>query len=827
MTEGPGSSLSITRASKWARVAVAAPIADPLTYSLPEELQGRLCPGHAVLVPLAGRLVTGWVVGLLDQPDIPPEKIRFIERLLDPEPVLDPLRLEFLTWASRYYLSPLGETLSTALPAATRAKSQRVYLPAEGASTAIAEGGLEGPRALVLREILRRPGMNAQRAQRALEAEIEAPEVLAALEALRRADLIQVELREVGASRDLIKQVSLCIPADELLLRAPKAGGTMRDLVARVQESGGCVDLAQLCETLGPSARSSIDRLIQLGVLEMSARERRDLVEGDVLSGASSEPLPPNAAQRAAIDAILESPPSTWLLHGVTGSGKTEVYLQSAARVIGAGHQVLVLVPEISLTPQLLGRFRARFGESVAVLHSGLTGIERLRSWRRIRAGEMRVAVGARSALFAPFQDLGLLIVDEEHDDSYKQGEGVRYNARDLAVIRSRMSACPVVLGSATPSMESLHNVSEGRYRLLRLPERATPHAPPEIEIVNQREEPRTKNGSQALLSGRLEQLIRQALAAQGKAIILYNRRGWATLVQCAACGGTYTCPSCGLSLVLHMGIRKLVCHYCSFTVPFKDTCTLCGASELEILGQGTERVADELEALFPDAGIARMDADTTSSRGAHARILEDFRSGKSRILVGTQLVAKGHDFPDVHLAAIVGVDHILALPDFRSAERTYALVTQLAGRAGRGSAPGRVLLQTRHPEHFVFRLLGDPEAFVAEELKHRRILGYPPFTRLVLLRFESVDQTSVRAFAHECARRLRQDRPTDRSVDVLGPTSAPLSRLVGRWRYQILIRGRRFSSFRAWIEAVLPSIDAGVPRGIRLVVDVDPRDLM
>jgi primosomal protein N' (replication factor Y) (superfamily II helicase) len=814
-------------AAAWVRVAVAAPLPASLTYALPEALVGRVGPGHAVLVPLGQRLVSGWVLETLSEPDIPPEKIRAVARLVDPVPVVDGQQFAFLRWASTYYLSGLGDMLATSIPSAARARVHRVYLPEESAAAALAEAKLGARDLAVLREVVRRPGGTTRTILRELAAEMEHKEIQAALAELRRAGFVRGANREVGAVRDQTRVLRLLIQADQLVQRAPRAGAHTQAIVARVGEAGGSMDLPALLDAEGPSARSILNRLVEQGLATWETRERRERAPLVELGGSAVEPPAPNSAQKAALDAICSRKAGTFLLHGVTGSGKTEVYLQAASRVLASGRQVLVLVPEIALTPQLVGRFHARFGDDVVVLHSALTGVERLRGWRRVRANDARLAVGARSALFAPFRDLGLLVVDEEHDESYKQDDGVRYHARDLAVVRGRMAGCPVVLGSATPSLESLHNAAEGRYELLSLPERATPNAPPAVEIVNLNEEPRGADGQSPVLTERLVWAIQDALDAGGKAIVLHNRRGWATLVQCTTCGGSYSCPSCGISLVLHQKDHRLICHYCGYNQTFSDTCPVCKGTELEILGQGSERVADLLARRFPGIPVGRMDADTTAARGSHARILEDFRTGKTRLLVGTQLVAKGHDFPDVHVAAIVGVDHILALPDFRSAERTFSLVTQLAGRAGRGDRPGKVILQTRHPEHFVFRLLGNPGAFLAEELRHRHVLGYPPFSRLVLLRFEGVDLAIARDAARQAVARMRADLPEDRSVGVLGPVPAPLPRLVGRWRFQVVLRGRRFATFRTFVEAHVPGVRASVPRGVRLVVDVDPRSLM
>ena len=823
-------------ARSYVKVAVAAPLPEPLTYAVDlDALEGPAAPdgllqGHAVLVPLGSRVVNGWVVELLESCDIPTRSVKPVQRLLDPLPVFGDEQLRFLRWAARYYLSPLGEMLATALPSGARAQTRRVLLPGDGAAEALAAEQVPEPRATVLREVIQHPGRTPRSTALRLQQELEPRQVKAAITALKRDGLVVSANREQGASRDKIKQVHLLIEPTELEAHSVRPGPRMRSVVVRLAEAGGSMDLPDLLRLEGDSARGAVTKLEARGVLELRAAERLDPVQTGDLGGAAPEPLPPTSAQQAVLDALHADGAGTTLLHGVTGSGKTEVYLQAAARALEAGHQVLVLVPEIGLTPQLVGRFRARFGDSVAVLHSGLTGVERLRSWRRIRSGHARVAVGARSALFAPFQDLGLVVVDEEHDDSYKQDDGVRYHARDLAVVRAAKAGCPVVLGSATPSAETLQNAIDGRYRLLQLNSRISPRPTPELELVDLNQQPRGSDGKRPLLSDHLVKALEQTLAGGGKAILLHNRRGYATIVQCPDCGGRYTCPSCDISLVLHKRHGKLTCHYCGLQRPFRPDCPspTCNG-QVEVLGEGAELLEETLERLFPWVPVARMDADTTASRGAHHRILEGFRTGKSRLLVGTQVVAKGHDFPDVQLAAAVNIDMVLNLPDFRSTERTWALVTQLAGRAGRGDQPGRVVLQTHHPDHFVFRTLDDPQAFLAQEARLRTVLGYPPFARLVLVRVESSDRAAAMSLAADLGRQLRRALPPGRVVDVLGPAPSPLAKLVGRWRYQLLLRGWQTGPFRRWLDAHAHMLLAGgrQQRGVRITVDVDPRSVM
>lgn len=818
-------------------VAVALPVDGTFTYGVPPGLHLRV--GHAVVVPFGTRQLSGYVVGHPLTTTLP--EVKGVSRLLDPEPVFTEEQLPFFRWISDYYLAGLGEVISTALPGAYKGVSRRVFHPTQAGIDALAaeaadpgsplRAGRAGAHSLsqdhgsVLREVVLRPGRTRRSIARALHGEIASDRVERVVDSLLKTGLLRADDEEVRDPGGQVPFVRLALPADAL---PSKGGARMRGVLSRLIEAGGTLDLAELVELEGPGARPAVARLIESGVLERGMREDRDPFFDAMLDEPSADAPDLNDEQEAALTAITGPEPRTWLLHGVTGSGKTEVYLRAAANVLAQGRQVLVLVPEIALTPQLCARFRARFGEQVAVLHSGLAPIARLREWRRIRAGEASIAVGARSALFAPFQRLGLVVVDEEHDDSYKQDEGVRYHARDLAVVLGRMHRCPVVLGSATPSLESWQNAATGRYGRLRLAKRATPRAVPRIELVDLCGRP-----PDLALAPELLTALSQAFEAGGKAIVLYNRRGYAPVIECPGCGAHYNCPSCGVAMVYHQARKRLTCHYCGFFQPFSDTCPLC-TTPFEVLGYGTERVEEALAAAFPEIPVARMDADATATRGSHHRILSDFRNGRTRLLVGTQLVAKGHDFPDVHVAAVVGVDHILMLPDFRSGERTFALVTQLAGRAGRGDTPGRVLVQTRHADHFVFRLLAggkgeiDPDAFYAEEARQRRILAYPPFSRLVLLRIEGADRDAALGVARDLAGALRKEGdPRAHRVDILGPEVAAMPRLVGRWRFQIILRGRDTGQLRVWLQRVRARLFEPGRAGARVVVDVDPRSLL
>jgi len=764
--------------------------------------------------------VTGYVISRQESTDL--KSVKAVTRLIDPLPAFDSQQLRFFDWISKYYLAGLGEVISTALPSRYKAKIRRVYLPTHDGIEALATEDLDAEHAntMVLREIIAKPARTRGGIQRSLETELETQQVQRAIDQLLKLDWISLEDREQGQRSGRIVTVSLAVPSTSI----PIEGGVrMRGVLARLAEAQGTLDLPTLIQMEGATARDAVKRLETKGLVTVGQREDRGAaISGELLDTA--EPKVLNASQKTAVEQILRSKGHTFLLHGVTGSGKTEVYLQATEAIRKRGQQVLVLVPEIALTPQLVGRFRSRFGDDIAVLHSGLTAAERLREWRRIRAEEASIAIGARSALFAPFQRLGLIVVDEEHDGSYKQDDGVRYNARDLAVVRGALSACTVVLGSATPSLESWQNAREGRYTRLTLPERATASSLPSVELLDMRGR---KPGNP--LSDELIKMLKETVAAGEQAIVLYNRRGYAPVVECTGCGATYQCPSCGIgSLVLHQRQGRLRCHYCGFRREYSRNCPACN-TEMSELGYGTERVEEALSAALPGVAISRMDADTTRGRGAHQRILEAFRSGESQVLVGTQLVAKGHDFPGVTLAAVVGVDHVLMMPDFRSAERTYSLVTQLSGRSGRGDKAGRVILQTRHSDHFVFQHVSPDtplDAFYENESHQRQILSHPPFARVILIRLESANMDAARSAGDALAKSLRGTADGD-GVQIFGPTLAPLSRLVGRWRFQIVLRGRDVPRFRAWVDAHTDLLMDRPPRGVRMSIDVDPRNLL
>jgi primosomal protein N' (replication factor Y) len=601
--------------------------------------------------------------------------------------------------------------------------------------------------------------------------------------------------------------------------------GALQKEILGALRSRGATPLSVLRETFA-SPHVPLRRLVELGYLVETRQEVRRDPFLDVPPPADV-PVQPTAEQAAAlerIDAALEGGEfAPLLLHGVTGSGKTEVYLRAIAAALSRGKRALVLVPEIALTPQLVGRFRARFGEQekeIAVLHSGLSDGERYDAWRAIVRGGARIVIGARSAVFAPLTDLGIIVVDEEHEASYKQGEGFRYHARDLALLRGQMSGATVLLGSATPALTTYHRALTGAIGYLPLAGRVAERPLPPVDLIDLREARPEGSLSETLLTA-----LEENLASGGQSLLLLNRRGFAPYILCADCGTTFRCPNCEITLTFHQGRRLLRCHYCDYAVSPPELCPGCGGLDIRPEGAGTERLEEELSTAFPQARIARMDRDTTARKGAHQQLADRMIGREIDILLGTQMVAKGHDFAGVTLVGVIGADSTLNFPDFRSAERTFALLAQVAGRAGRGETPGRVLIQTWSPEHYALQCAAahDYRRFYDEEIVCRRELGYPPFGYLVNLVVSGIDPGKVGAAAAAVAAGLNADCGT---VEVLGPAPCPLARLRGRHRVQILLKAPDRPPLRRLLSR-LPALRRKVPAGVLLAVDVDPVDML
>lgn len=602
------------------------------------------------------------------------------------------------------------------------------------------------------------------------------------------------------------------------------AGGRQREILDYIRRQGR----ATLTGIRGqfPSPYAPLARLVALGfVREDEAEKVRDpFLAAPVPPDVPVEPSSDQAEALGAIEGALEAGGfAPYLLHGVTGSGKTEVYLRAIARAVALGRTALVLVPEIALTPQLVGRFRARFrdgGPVIAVLHSGLSDGERYDAWRAIARGEVSIVIGARSALFAPLANLGIIVVDEEHEASYKQGEGFRYNARDLALMRAQMSQATIVLGSATPAVTTCHRALDGQMGYLRLTGRVSERSLPAVELVDMRGEALT-----GALSPSLAGALEGNLEKGEQSLLLLNRRGFSPYLLCADCGATFRCPNCEITLTYHQGARQLRCHYCDYHLTPPDLCPSCRGGAILPEGTGTERLEEELRGLFPQARIARMDRDTMGRKGAHGQLVSRMEAGEVDILVGTQMVAKGLDFPGVTLVGVVNADSTLNFPDFRCAERTFSLLTQVAGRAGRGEKAGRVLIQTYSPEHYALTCAANHDYgdFFEQEIGFRQELGYPPFGYLANLVLAGNEAGKVQSAADTLALALAEMAGP---VEVLGPAPCPLSRLRGKTRVQILLKSPQRPPLRRLLHR-LAVMRHKVGAGVLLSIDVDPLDML
>jgi primosomal protein N' (replication factor Y) len=804
-------------------VEVALPIAvdELFEYAVPTSLARDAQPGRRALVPLGSRRVTGLIVSrrTLAPSAERARPLRPVARVLDAEAVLSNALIEILREAARDFLCPVGVALCAALPAGSPRGSVRAWAPTAKGRQALARGALRGAAASLLAALSQRPLRDASIQRRD-------PSWPPALRALARDGLVQAEALPPNVRPVEVRTIAVAPGVDADVARAGPLAHAPRQaaLLARLRDAGE-VEAASLNREF-PGAAGLLRALLRRALVVEG--QRAPASPGVALAGdARAAALTPE--QRTALDAVAAAvrsrAPERFLLHGVTGSGKTEVYLRAIAVALAAGRQALVLVPEITLTHQIVARLRARFGDRVAILHSGLRQGERRAQWQRLRRGATPIAVGARSALFAPLDDLGLIVVDEEHDPAYKSEEGFRYCARDLAARRAARSPCPLLLGSATPSLETRFAADRAEIERLVLPRRVTGRPLPAVEIVDlARERAARTPGRKLILSQPLRRALAAALAESGQAILLLNRRGFSTRVFCFECGHAERCEHCDVSLVFHATENRLRCHYCGLAAAPPDACSGCGAPDTALLGVGTERLEEEVRTAFPEARIARLDRDTARRRGAAEAVLAGLASGALDIVVGTQMLAKGHDFPGVRLVGVVAADLGLHLPDFRAAERTFQLLTQVAGRAGRGKLPGRVIVQTFAPDHYAIRPVRSHayETFYAEELRHRASLLYPPFGSLLRVVVSSEDRATAEA---EAARLAEAARSEGAGVDVLA-APAPIARLRDRFRFQILARS---SDRKQLLESGRRILDASarLPRDVRASVDVDPISML
>ncbi len=751
------------------KIALPVPVDRLFDYAAYGTLLDGAAPGCRAVVPFGKRKLTGVIVErdwAVDSAAL--VNLRPLERILDDEPVLNAALLHVLKQAAEAALCPLGIALACALPGDTAARPTRYYQLSPRGRAALENEITPAPLQKLLTWLAATPRSEATLKRHAERAAFSLPA--------------------------LLQDGLLCSTAEGTTTRARRASRATN---------------------AATSAALSTESAPAIGTTKLET------------------PFDLNPEQTAALAPITEAirarRAESFLLHGVTGSGKTEIYLRAVAETLAQKRQALVLVPEITLTHQIVARLLARFGDRLAVLHSGLRRSERLAQWRRLRRGETPIAVGARSALFAPLENPGLIVIDEEHDGAYKNEEGFRYHARSLAELRSRAAGCPLVLGSATPSLETRHAADCGALRRLTLPRRIAGRPLPAVEIVDlQQERATAPRWRKLILSRPLRKAVAATLEGGGQSILFLNRRGFSTQVFCFDCGHAERCRHCDISLVYHARAQKLRCHYCDFTAAPPERCSHCGADGAALLGIGTERVEEEVRSLFPAARIARMDRDTTSRRGAAEAILRALRQNELDIVVGTQIVAKGHDLPGVQLVGVIAADLGLHVPDFRAAERTFQLLTQVAGRAGRAALPGRVIIQTFVPDHYAIRHVRTHayEAFYAEELAHRAEFHYPPLGQLALISLSAPREAEVTRAAEEISALARAAAHTTPGCEVLGPAPAPIPRLRDRYRFQILLKTTDSKALHA-VACTAAQHCAALPRPLRAHVDVAPTNLL
>jgi len=803
----------------FADVAVPLPLPEPLTYEVPPAYAPLAVPGVRARVRVGKRRLTGVIVAVHDRR---PEGIdlRPVEEIVDVEPVLPPDLLDLARFTANYYMAPLGEVVRTMLPSDLPPwGDRRVWLTNAGAMAPP-----RGPEEAAVIDALRDGG---RMSVADLQGRVGLPGLSAVLAGLSERGRIGGEEARPRSQR-YVNAVELAPGGLATHLAAAGRSAPGKAVIEYLSAVGRPATQAEVAAAVGCTP-AVLRRLVGLGILRQFTQVERLSMDRHMI-GAAGEAAPlilrpdQDLAVRRITGALERREFAALLLQGMTGSGKTEVYLRGAEEALERGRSAILLVPEIALVPALARAVEQRFGEKLAILHSGLGTSERQQEWERVRRGEARVILGPRSALFAPVADLGLIVVDEEQDTSYKQEISPRYHARDLALVRARDAGAAALLVSATPSLESRHNAEIGKLEALHLTVRAGQGTLPEGILVNLREEEgASRRPGEVHFSERLRAEITKALADGEQIILLRNRRGYAPMLLCRACGEDFRCPDCGLPRTYHRRARRLLCHYCGSTLGVPERCPVCQEEALEPIGAGTERVEETFRELFPDATVDVLDRDTARRPGGPAALLERFGQGQIQVLIGTQMVSKGHHFPGVALTAVLAADAYLGFPDFRAVERTYNLLTQLAGRAGRGERPGRVVIQTYHPDHYAIQaaLRQDDAGFVREEMRFRRVFHYPPYTRMVQLLVRDKNRDRASALIHELAHDLGNHRLA-RNVRITGPAPAPLERLRGEWRFQLLARSADGKALHKLMREVLP-----VNPGYDLIVDIDPQQLL
>lgn len=781
----------------------------PFDYAIPEQWQEVIQPGMRVIVPFGPRHVQGFVLEVKENTEI--RKLKPIVEPMDIVPVLSEELMSLAHWLTIESLCYKISALHVMLPAAMKAKYSKIIRlteekPIQPELASLFKGRTEIPWE-----------------------EVCDADVLTDIRKEVKNGSIEVIYSVKSKGRKKTVRMVRCLLSEEVLVETAEtiAKNAVKQKEALLAFSGRKGGWLTLKETGMSSATAK--SLIGKGWIE----EKQEEMYRDPYSGRHFEPDKPlelTENQQEAIAPILatinEGITETFLLHGVTGSGKTEIYLQSISRVIEKGQEAIVLVPEISLTPQMTERFKSRFGNDVAVLHSGLSIGEKYDEWRKISRKEVKVVVGARSAVFAPFESIGLIIIDEEHETSYKQEENPRYHARDVAIWRAAYYNCPVILGSATPSMESFARAKKGVYTLLTLDSRVNDRPLPSVNIIDMREE--LREGNRSMFSRMLFDKIKDRLEKGEQAVLFLNKRGYSSFIMCRDCGYVAGCPHCDVSMTYHRHRHQLKCHYCGYEEQAPSLCPECNSEHIRHFGTGTQKVEEELLKLLPEARIIRMDVDTTGTKGAHERLLRQFGNKQADILLGTQMIAKGLDFPDITLVGVLSADTMLHLPDFRSSEKTFQLLTQVSGRAGRHQLPGEVVIQTYTPEHYSIQLAAEQnyDSFYQQEMMMRKMGGYPPFYYLTLINVSHKEAIEASSAANKIVAKIKPSLSP--AAVILGPVASPIARINDRYRWQCLIKYKREPKLKAVLKEVLDHYaKQGKSTGLLVSIDIHPYMLM
>ncbi len=798
-------------------VALNIPSDKLFTYEVPANLQQEVEIGKRVFVPFGHRKRTGFIIKIISSCDL--KNIKSIAEILDDEPLFGLSDLDFYQWIANYFMYPLGKTLTELIPSGSEKKdflwitplprTTEIQLPP--AQEKLLTFLQQYPQGIALNNIIKVSGFK---------------NVSSALRELHSAGLLRIEEKQ---NKQLSPHSEIIVTLDESKIAEAKLTDKQEKLIEFIQTKGP-ISLNDLIEESNISS-AVIKRLHDKGILKFTANEKMRTASFDSTIGQNKKQIILNNQQNRALEEIsryLEKNIfSPILLHGVTGSGKTEIYLNAIEKVLKNDGSAIYLVPEIALTPQLISRIAGRFDEKkIAILHSGIAESVRYDQWRQVKRGLINLVIGTRSALFAPLPNLKLIIVDEEHDTSYKQDERLCYHARDLAILKGKMASAIVIIGSATPSVRTYFNAQTNKYRHLELSRRVYDRPMPVVEIIDMKAQ-QEKSGKTPILSDALIAGIKDTLVKKEQVLLFLNKRGFDTFLVCADCGYNFRCPNCAVSLKNHIAEGVVKCHYCDYTIKALPLCPSCKSSRILSYGVGTQKLEKEIEKIFPEARIQRMDSDTTSRKGTQEKILQVLEKRQIDILIGTQMITKGHDFPFITLVGVISADTALNMPDFRAAERTFQLITQVAGRGGRGETPGKVIIQTFNPDHYALRHAQnhDYKSFYTEEIDFRKALQYPPFGRIINLRLSSIKKDTLVEQAHILGKLAKKLSARHGNIaEIIGPAESPLAKIRGRFRFQMLIKGQDINVLHQIAREI---ISKNKNSNVKITADVDPENFM